>query len=201
MIDIHTRIETNAEIFAGAGSSLWLPCSGKINRWKISTFTAAKTSNTIFKPNVGSIISDFAFVLKSKIPDGIISHKPLRDQGKRCRDKPETGRSLEIPNNRRSNIKAAPTRNTIPTICTISSAGYNHNDWRIPAAMEVFSIRSANSMKVDSTSSAIRISFLQHRSAQHASHFFLSYADRLRVLPQCLSLSFLQINHGKSSGL
>lgn len=116
-------------------------------RWKINTFTAAAKSNNILSPKVGSVISDFALVVNSKIPDGIISHKPLRDQGNRCCAKPETESCLEEPKSRRSNINAAPTSSTIPAIWTISSAGYNQRDCLIPTAQEVFSIQSANSIK------------------------------------------------------
>lgn len=109
----------------------------------MNTLTAATIIRTIFNQKVGSVLSDFALVINSKMPEGIISHNPLLDHGSRWRDIPHKGRFREKPRSRMSNINAAPTSMTIPTICTISRAGYNQSDWRIPAAQLVFSSQSA----------------------------------------------------------
>src|SRR5690606_20055601 len=114
--------------------------------WNTSTLKAAMPKSPIFNQKVGSPPSALALVMKSNMHEGIISNSPLADHGSKWRDKSDNDIFLETPSRRKSNINAAPTRITIPTICTISKAGYNHSDRRIPSAHTVFSSQSRKSV-------------------------------------------------------
>ena len=53
----------------------------KMNLWNTRTFKAAIINKIILSQKVGSTPRVSALVMNSKIPDGMISHKPLRDHG------------------------------------------------------------------------------------------------------------------------
>ena len=150
MIAIQTTMETIADIFEDKRTLPWPPeliwCLN-IDLWKISTLNAATINRNIFSQKVGSVPNVSALVINNSIPDGIMRNKPRCDQGSKWRDKPCMERLLEHPKRRKSNIKAAPTKITIPIMCTISKAGYNHRDWRMPDAQVVCSNQRRNSAK------------------------------------------------------
>ncbi len=73
------------------------------------------------------------------MPEGITSISARLDHESKNRPSTSTEIFCAKPSNRRSNINAGPTNNTIPEICTISSAGYNHADLLIAIAKELSS--------------------------------------------------------------
>lgn len=149
MTATQTPIEATADNFAAAGTAASLTsrrCRLKINRWNTSAFSAATPNSPIFSKKVGSTPSALALVMNSNMPDGMIRNNPLADHGNKWPDNSDSDILLEMPNSRKSNMNAGPTRITMPTICTISKAGYNHSDWRIPSAHDVFSSQSRKSV-------------------------------------------------------
>jgi hypothetical protein len=142
MMVIQTTIEIRADALAPGGTIVFLlptETDGNVKRWKTSAFKPAAASKVIFDQKTGSFPIVVALVMKSNRPEGTISSKPLFDQDSKCCANPRIGTCLEKPSIRRSNMMAGPTKRTIPVMCTISRPGYNHVDWRMATAKEVFS--------------------------------------------------------------
>lgn len=139
---IHVIMETIAAAFAPGGAAVFsfqAEADRNVNRWTTRAFRPAIARSIIFNQKVGSLPSVAALVMKSIMPDGTTSNKPLTDQESKCLANTETDRFLEKPSKRRSNIIAGPTSKTIPVICTISRPGYSHIDWRMAPAQELSS--------------------------------------------------------------